>query len=84
MNGFYWIYLVIIGFLLSNEFIQDKENRRLLFYAACRFLALIFVLQGCVDSHDSLSVYKNPENRAMEMLKRYTHRLHSLILPMYG
>lgn len=52
MNGFYWIYLVMIGFLLGYEFIQNKENKRLLFYAACSFLVVIFVLQDFSVSLD--------------------------------
>ncbi len=52
MNGFYWIYLAMIAFLLGYEFIRNKENKRLLFYTACGFLILIFVLQDFSVSLD--------------------------------
>lgn len=45
MNGFYWIYLAMIAFLLGYEFIENKENKRLWLYGACAFLVLIFVAQ---------------------------------------
>lgn len=45
MNGFYWIYLIMIAFLLGYEFSKSQETRRLLFYSACGFLILIFTLQ---------------------------------------
>jgi len=44
MNGFYWIYLVMIGFLMAYQF-SSKENKRLILWAACSFLILIFTLQ---------------------------------------
>lgn len=52
MNGFYWIYLAMIGFLLGYEFIQAKENKRLLYFATCAFLVLIFSLQDYSVSID--------------------------------
>lgn len=52
MNGFYWIYLVMIAFLLGYEFTGNKENKRLLFYGACGFLILIFTLQDYSVSLD--------------------------------
>lgn len=52
MNGYYWIYLVMIAFLLGYELTQNKENKRLLFYGACGFLILIFVLQDYSVSLD--------------------------------
>ena len=52
MNGFYWIYLVMIAFLLGHECIRNKENKRLLFYGACGFLILIFTLQDYSVSLD--------------------------------
>lgn len=45
MNGFYWIYLVMIAFLLGYESSRDKENKRLIYYGACGFLLLIFIAQ---------------------------------------
>lgn len=52
MNGFYWVYLVMLAFLLGHGVIQSKENKRLLFYAACGFLILIFALQDFSVSID--------------------------------
>lgn len=45
MNGFYWIYLVMIAFLLGYAFTKNKENKRLIYYGAYSFLILIFVVQ---------------------------------------
>ena len=45
MNGFYWIYLVMIAFLLGYTYCKTPENKRLVYYGACGFLILIFVLQ---------------------------------------
>jgi len=45
MNGFYWIYLVMMAFLLGYECIRNRENKRLLFYTASGFLILMFTLQ---------------------------------------
>lgn len=52
MNGFYWIYLAMIAFLLWYEFTPNKESRRLIFYGACSFLILIFTLQDFSVSLD--------------------------------
>ena len=52
MNGFYWIYLPTIAFLLGYEYTRKEENKRLLFYAACGFLILIFTLQDYSVSVD--------------------------------
>ena len=52
MNGFYWIYLVMIAYLLGYEVIRDKVNKRLLYYGACAFLILIFTLQDYSVSVD--------------------------------
>lgn len=52
MNGFYWIYLVMIAFLLGYTFCKTPENKRLIFYGACSFLILIFALQDCSVSLD--------------------------------
>ena len=52
MNGFYWIYLAMIAFLLGYEFTRTGENKRLLLYAACGFLILIFVVQDFSVSLD--------------------------------
>ena len=52
MNGFYWIYIAMIAFLLGYEYIRKEENKRLLFYAAGGFLILIFSLQDYSVSID--------------------------------
>ena len=52
MNGFYWIYLAMLGFLLGYSCIQNKENRRLLYWGACSFLILIFTVQDFSVSID--------------------------------
>lgn len=52
MNGFYWIYLVMLAFLLGYEFAKDKETKRLVYYGACGFLILIFVAQDYSVSID--------------------------------
>ena len=52
MNGFYWIYIVMMAFLLGYEFFSGKENKRLLYYGACGFLILIFTLQDSSVSVD--------------------------------
>lgn len=51
MNGFYWIYLVMIAFLLGYDFAKTPERKRLIYYAACGFLMIIFVAQD-----DSVSI----------------------------
>ena len=45
MNGFYWIYLVMFLFLLGYGFAKNSEQKRLVYYGACGFLILIFVVQ---------------------------------------
>lgn len=52
VNGFYWIYLVMIAFLLGYHFAGTREQKRLIFYAACGFLILIFVAQDFSVSID--------------------------------
>lgn len=52
MNGFYWIYLVMIAFLLGYDFAKTGEQRRLVYYGACAFLLLIFVVQDSGVSVD--------------------------------
>ena len=52
MNGFYWIYLVMIAFLLGYEYAGTREQKRLLYYGACGFLILIFVAQDFSVSID--------------------------------
>lgn len=52
MNGFYWIYLVMIGALLCYDFAKTSEQKRLIYYGACGFLILIFVVQDFSVSID--------------------------------
>lgn len=52
MNGFYWIYLVMIAFLLGYDFAKTSEQKRLIYYGACSFLILIFVAQDFSVSID--------------------------------
>lgn len=52
MNGFYWIYLAMFAFLLAYEYTKNKEDKRLVYYASCGFLILIFVLQDFSVSID--------------------------------
>lgn len=52
MNGFYWIYLVMLAFLLGYEFAETREQKRLIYYGAWGFLILIFVVQDFSVSID--------------------------------
>lgn len=52
MNGFYWIYLIMLGFAVLHEFTPRQESRRLVYYGACGFLILIFALQDGTVSVD--------------------------------
>ena len=52
MNGFYWIYLVMLAFLLGYECSETRERKRLIYYGACGFLILTFVAQDFSVSMD--------------------------------
>lgn len=52
MNGFYWIYLVMLAFLFGSEYAKSREQKRLIYYGACSFLLLIFVAQDFSVSID--------------------------------
>lgn len=52
MNGFYWIYLIMIAFLLGYGYAKNDEQKRLIYWGACGFLVLIFVLQDFSVSID--------------------------------
>ena len=52
MNGFYWIYFAMIAFLLGWNFAKTREQKRLVYYAACGFLILMFVAQDFSVSID--------------------------------
>lgn len=45
MNGFYWIYLVMLAFLVGFNYVKNQEVKRLLYYGACFFLITMFVAQ---------------------------------------
>lgn len=53
MNGFYWIYLVMFAFLLAYHFVDSKETKVRLYYAACGFLILMFAIQDYSVSGDN-------------------------------
>ena len=52
MNGFYWIYLVMIAFLLGYGHAKTNEQKRLIYYSACGFLILLFTVQDFSVSID--------------------------------
>lgn len=45
MNGYYWIYIGMLAFLVGWELAGTAQRRRALYYGACFFLILIFALQ---------------------------------------
>lgn len=72
MNGFYWIYLVLLVFMLVSTFTDKQEQKRLLYYMAWSFLFLIFVVQDFSVSIDAAEYMRQfaviPELSLMEML----------------
>lgn len=52
MNGFYWIYLGMLAFLAGYDCAKNREQKRLIYYAACGFLILLFVAQDYSVSID--------------------------------
>ena len=44
MNGFYWIYLGMLGFLLWYDRVREPSTKRLVYYGAGFFLILLVVL----------------------------------------
>lgn len=52
MNGFYWIYLVLLGFLVGYSLANTKEQRRSIYYASVVFLLIIFIAQDFSVSID--------------------------------
>lgn len=52
MNGYYWIYIVMLAFLVGWECSGTAQRRRLVYYGACGFLILIFALQDLGVSVD--------------------------------
>lgn len=51
MNGYYWIYLIMLGLLLWYEFSQPMDRKRQIYLAACGLLIVLFAVQD-----DSVSV----------------------------
>ncbi len=45
MNGYYWIYLAMLGFLFWYEFTRQPDRKRLIYYVACGFLILLYAIQ---------------------------------------
>lgn len=45
MNGFYWIYIIMFGFLLAYEITKDQNTKRLIYWGAFGFLLLMYVAQ---------------------------------------
>lgn len=52
MNGFYWIYLVMLCFLVGYSLANTKEQRRSIYYASVVFLIIIFIAQDFSVSID--------------------------------
>lgn len=52
MNGFYWIYLVMLGFLVGYSLANTREQRRSIYYASVVFLLIIFIAQDFSVSID--------------------------------
>ena len=52
MNGFYWIYLVMLGLLLWYGQVADPSGKRLIYYGGGFFLILLFVAQDYSVSID--------------------------------
>lgn len=73
MNGFYWIYLAMSGFLLAYELASDKQTKRLIYYALGGFLILLFAVQDnsvSVDIAEYMSQWAIiPELTLPEMLQ---------------
>lgn len=72
MNGFYWIYLAMIGFLLAYECASDRHTKRLIYYALSGFLILLFAVQDNSVSVDIAEYMRQwaiiPELTLPEML----------------
>lgn len=52
MNGFYWIYLVMLAALLGHTFAKSTERKRLIYWGACGFLLMMFLVQDFSISAD--------------------------------
>ncbi|HBK25515.1 MAG TPA: hypothetical protein DDY90_01970, partial [Clostridiales bacterium] len=45
MNGYYWIYLAMLGLLFWYEFTRQPDRKKLIYYGACGFLILLYAVQ---------------------------------------
>ena len=45
MNGYYWIYLAMLGLLFWYEFTRQPDRKKLVYYGACGFLILLYAVQ---------------------------------------
>lgn len=61
MNGFYWIYIVMLGLTLWYHFAKSSEQKRLIYWGACGFLLLIFVVQDFSVSVDTAEYMRQYE-----------------------
>ena len=61
MNGFYWIYIVMFGLMLWYHFTPGSEQKRLIYWGACGFLLLIFVVQDTSVSVDTAEYMRQYE-----------------------
>lgn len=52
MNGYYWIYLILLGALLCWESASRPDTRRAIYWASAGFLVLLFALQDDSVSMD--------------------------------
>lgn len=72
MNGFYWIYLAMLGFLLLYEHTSDQQDKRLIYYGAWGLLLLLFAAQDSSVSVDMAEYMRQwdiiPELSFLEML----------------
>lgn len=61
MNGFYWIYFLMLGLTLWYHFLRSAEQKRLLYWGAVGFLLLLFVAQDFTVSVDTAEYMKQYE-----------------------
>lgn len=61
MNGFYWIYLVMMALMLWYHCAESFEQKRLIYWGAVGFLLLLFVVQDFSVSVDTAEYMKQYE-----------------------
>lgn len=61
MNGFYWIYLIMLGLTMCYHFSKNHEQKRLIYWGACGFLLLLFVVQDSSVSVDTAEYMRQYE-----------------------